>query len=301
MSYYFYTTDDSVKKFLDTFFSQPMIMQKRHFRTYVTIKKGTKLYRLRREDGSDLLNPKAWGLAPKEKVTQGRFNKEKEPLLYVATSNTVLGREIRLKDDEVYYEAIYECKKDFQVGSLFSSDGIIPMLLHKISLSIESDSCLLDNELNKLQDKIVLNNVSDVLDFEFSPFYIYSIIDNLYDYTNKIGRAAMNENGLRYASIYEPFELSGGKLIFTSNGIENGNIVLTEEGIKNIEFLSAERKVYKNSVDLSMYIDMINKIKEIEKNPDVQKEVKEIASRMLNGDIDARIQYLYDNNILVDI
>ena len=298
---YYFSSDDNVKEFLDTFFSQPMVMQKKYFRTYVTIKKGTKLYRFRRDDGSDLLSPSAWGLAPKDKVKQGRFNKEKEPLLYVATSNTVLGREIRLKENEVYYEAVYECKKDFQVSSLFSADGIVPMLLHKISLSIEDNSCLLDSELNKLQDKVVLNKVYDVLNFYLSPFYIYSILDNLYDYTNKIGFAAMNENGLRYASIYEPFELSGGKLAFTLNGIENGNIVLTDEGTKNIDFLSAKRKVYKNDVELSMYIEMIEKIKEIEKNLEVQKELEQIANRMSKGDMDARIQYLYDNKILVDI
>ena len=305
---YCFSTDDSIKEFLDTFFSEPLDMQRKTFDSPVTIKKGTELYRIRRDDGSDLLNPNAWGLAPKDKVKQGRFNKKNEPLLYVATSNHILGRELRLEDDEVYYEAKYICKEDFNIGTLFSANGIISRLLHNISMSIENDSCLFDDELKELKSLLEIENIENrvhsVINNISSPFCIHKYFKNLYDYTNKIGLAAMNENGLRYASVYEPFEISGVNPIITLDGPNNGNIVLTENGIKNIELVSVEKKKYVKEVELSMFFKIITETHIYMKSPEgieMQRKVENGEKIVSDEDYYGALNYMYEKGILMDI
>ena len=252
-----------LKDFLDIFFKEvdklSMNEQKQLFNR-VTIKKGTLLYRVREDNGNDLFCSKEWGLAPKEIVTQGRFNKEKEPVLYVATDNIHLGREKKLKDNQIYYESIYECKKDFEVGTLFSSMDEISIILHKLSMSIEEKNCLREEELDILEtyekNNYITDNVYSIIDLSLSPFFIHSFIDKdkLYDYTNKIGKVAINENGLRYASVYSAFERQIGNLVLTLDGNDKGNIALTEHGMKNIELIQITKKVYNNNVDLCNYL-----------------------------------------------
>lgn len=305
---YCFSTDDTIKEFLDTFFSEPLDMQRKMFSYPVVIKKGTELYRIRRDDGSDLLSPNAWGLAPKDKVKLGRFNRANEPLLYVSTDNIILGRELRLEDDEVYYEAKYICKEDFSVGTLLSTNGIISILLHKISMSIENDSCLYDNELEDLKSLLEIekieNRVYNINNNFSSPFCIHKYLNNLYDYTNKIGLAAMNENGLRYASVYTPFEMVGMNPIMTFNGPNNGNIVLTGKGMKNIELVNVEKKKYVREVDLSMIFRGMREgyiYLESPEGVEMKRKVENGEKVVSDDDYYGALNYMYENNILIDI
>ena len=91
-----------------------------------------------------------------------------------------------------------------------------------------------------------------------SVFYIDRLIKNLYDVTNKIGRLILhnNENGIRYSSVFETIELSGGNTILTFDGEEHGNYALTEQGIKNIRVESIEKRIHKQEHDLSLMIEV---------------------------------------------
>lgn len=253
-----------LKRFLEAFCDLSIDMQKQMFTTKVIIKKGTLLYRIRKDDGSDLLSPSAWGLAPKDKVKQGRFNKANEPVLYVSTDNIILGRELELKDNEVYYEAVYKCKNDFELGTLFTDLDELSNVLHRVSMSVDRVSCLSKDELEIVEkykkEGFIVNKLSSIAKFGLASFYIHDFVDNLYDYTNKIGYAAMNENGLRYSSVYIPFERQEKNCIFTVGDIEEGNMVLTEKGIQNIEFIKAEKKVYHNKVNLCNYLEICKNI-----------------------------------------
>ena len=303
-----FSGNDTIKEFLDTFFSEPLDMQRKIFKSPVVIKKGTELFRIRRDEGSDLFSPSAWGLAPKDKVKQGRFNKKNEPLLYVATSNNILGRELRLEEDEIYYEAKYICKKDFNVGTLLSVNGYISMLLHNVSISIENDSCLSDNELEDLEALLKIekieNKVYSVIYNFSSPFQVYKYLNNLYDYTNKIGFSAINENGLRYDSVYEPFEIVGHNRVFTFNGPNNGNIVLTEKGMKNIELVNVEKKKYVKEIDLSLYFRMMKEAYIYIESPEgIANKRKIMNGEKVVSDEDyyGALSYMYEKNILMDI
>lgn len=65
-----------------------------------------------------------------------------------------------------------------------------------------------------------------------------------------------NENGIRYSSVFEPIELSGGNAILTLDREEHGNYALTEQGIKNIRIESVEERKYKQEHDLSLMIEV---------------------------------------------
>lgn len=95
------------------------------------------------------------------------------------------------------------------------------------------------------------------MDDYLSVFYIGRLIKNLYDVTNKIGCLILhnNENGIRYSSVFEPLELSGGNAILTLDGEDHGNYALTEQGIKNIRVESIEERIYKQEHDLSLMIE----------------------------------------------
>ena len=86
-------------------------------------------------------------------------------------------------------------------------------------------------------------SVQGILDDYLSVFYIGRLIKNLYDVTNKIGRLILhnNENGIRYSSVFEPIELSGGNTILTFDGEEHGNYA---------------KRIYKQEHDLSLMIEV---------------------------------------------
>lgn len=236
----------NINEFLTMFFGLSKKEQISVLGNDYTITKETVLYRIRKDDGkTDFNAPEAWLPPPANIVKQGRFNEKNEQILYVASDSHWLEREVSLKQGEYYYLASYVCKKDFKVGSLLNSNNKISNILHCVAKSIENSSCFTEIELKEYNTEILTNITpqSIILD-PLASFYIYKEVKKLYRITNKIGKLMIdkNNNGIRYCSAFEPFELTGGGVTFTLDGLQRANFALTEKGRQNIEFVKAERK-----------------------------------------------------------
>lgn len=251
----------TLKEFMTMYFGFGIKEQLSIFNQPILIKKGSILYRLRRDDGkTNFYDAKEWGLPPKNKVKQGRVNSEYNPILYLGTEEFFLGREIGLQNGERYYVAKYVCEKDFYVGSLFSTNSTTNTIIHKLFMSIKKEN-LTEQEKRKLkQYKVGEGNITvkTIYYDQLSCFYIDSLLDNLYNYTNRITKLILKKykNGLRYDSAYAPLSISGQNKIITFDGMEHGNIALTEEGIINIKLVSVVKKKYSNSIDLGKFIEI---------------------------------------------
>ncbi len=219
------------------------------FSEEIKIEENTELYRIRRAKGiSDPNNPIEWGPVPTKYAKQGRFNAKGESILYLASAFDYLEREVKLKKDEEYYLAKYVCKNSFSVGSFLSTNNQVNTLIHKIAMSVsgpdelnEKENALIEEYLNVKADKSLYKLSLDML----ASLYIYKMIPNLYDVTNKLAKLVLrkNENGIRYSSVYVPIELSGTPVMITLDGVKYGNYALTQKGYENIEFVSAEKKI----------------------------------------------------------
>lgn len=227
----------------------------------MTIKAGMSLYRARKDNGkTNYYDSKQWTMPPNEYVKQGRLNEKNKPVLYVASDEYLCGREIGLRDGDKYFLARYKCEKDFSVGTLFCTHSMVNTILHRVVMAVRTEN-LTENERIILQKYHIGEykiSIHDILDDYLSVFYINRLIKNLYDVTNKIGRLILhnNENGIRYSSVFEPMELSGGNTILTLDGEEHGNYALTEQGIRNIRVESVEERIYKQEHDLSLLIEV---------------------------------------------
>lgn len=253
---------ENLLSFLTMFFGLSPKEQLSVFTHYSILYKGTKLYRIRKDDGkTDFQNPEAWLPPPADKVGRGRFNEKNESILYVATDLTWLEREVGLKQGEPYYLATYTCNHTFQVGSLLNPNSKIANILHLVAGSIQSSSSLTSEELkefNKTPDlHIPLKNIIGNL---AAKYYIHKEIKNLYKITNKIGKLILthHSNGIRYASAFNPFELTTNRTIITLDKLKDANFALTETGRKNIEFVSAEPRCYKVNYDLKPFFEVVN-------------------------------------------
>ena len=262
----------TITEFLTMFFFFFMKEKQSVFTEKVTITLGTNLYRIRRANGLNDANcndPKQWGPVPKEIAKQGRFNEKNESVLYVASHPGSLEREVRLKDGEEYYLATYICKNTFSVGSFLGTNNRVNTLLHKIAMSIsgpeeltEAENRLIDNYFEIVKEKDLNEMSLDML----SSFYIYKFVPNLYNTTNKLAKLVLkiNNNGIRYSSVYVPIELSGTPVMLTLDGVEYGNYVLTPKGYENIELVGVERKICSLDNGLEQVIESFIKAEEKE-------------------------------------
>lgn len=231
------------------------------------IPEGTILYRARKDVGIPLLNELDWWMPPESITEQGRFNCKCNPVLYLGTFDFILPREIGLDVDDTYYLAKYRVKNSFSIGSLLKNDDIVNYILHKVAMAIEDDSKLRLEEKNALT---IRSEIIKPMDFanDFSiPYYLHSYLrKNLYDITNKVAELVLIKNpyGIRYCSCYTPIEMSGGNFVLTLDGEMGGNYALTYEGIANLEWISAEKKVYTKEAhkkdDMSVYINIMNEL-----------------------------------------
>ncbi len=235
----------------------------------VSIKKGTNFYRVRRFNGiKNMEDPKEWESVPSEFAKQGRFNKQAESVLYVASNPDTLEREIKLKEGEEYCLAKYVCKNDFEVGSFLGKNNYVNTLIHKIAMAVSGAEELTGDENAMIDDyykKIKHNDLFELSLDILAPFYIYKMLPNLYEKTNKLGKIILqkNECGIRYSSVYSQMELSGGPVIITLDGMEYGNYILTQKGYNNIEFVSAEKKTAGKIQDMKLMISEFIKTQDI--------------------------------------
>ena len=239
----------NINEFLAMFFGLGMKDKLSVFTEEIAIDKDTEFYRIRRAQGiSNPDNPIEWGPVPSQYAKQGRFNAKGESILYLASESDCLEREVKLKKGEEYYLAKYVCKNSFSVGSFLGTNNQVNTLIHKIAMAItgpdelnEKENALVEKYL-KIRTDTSLNKLSlDML----ASLYIYKSIPNLYDVTNKLAKLVLriNENGIRYSSVYVPMELSGTPVMITLDGVKYGNYALTQKGYENIEFVSAEKKI----------------------------------------------------------
>lgn len=255
----------SLSEFLTMFFGLTMHYKHSIFTEEVTIPKGTELYRIRQlAADKDPNDPKEWAPAPAMYAKQNRFNERGESVLYVASSPDYLEREVRLKENDEYYLAKYICKEPFSVGSFLGVNNQVNMLIHRIAMSVSKADDLTENEIKLIDEYYEWAKNKSVYDMSYdmlAPLYIYRMIPNLYDVTNRFGKLVMdkNDNGIRYSSVFVPFELSGAPRIITFDGLEYGNYVLTQKGFRNIEFASAEKRIAGKTEELDLFISEFSK------------------------------------------
>ena len=255
----------SLSEFLTMFFGLSMNYKLSVFTKDVTITRGTEFYRVRRiNSDKDPQDPKEWEPVPAKFANQERFNKKGESVLYVASSPDSLEREVRLKENDEYYLAKYVSKESFTVGAFLGVNNRVNTLIHKIAMSVsgsddftETERKLIDEYYELAKDK----NLFDLSVDELASMYIYRMIPKLYDVTNRFGKLVLkkNNNGIRYSSVFVPFELSGASQIITFDGVEYGNYVLTLEGYKKIEFITAEKRIARKTQGLDLMINEFSK------------------------------------------
>lgn len=120
--------------------------------------------------------------------------------------------------------------------------------------------------IDQYYEKINKNDLFQISEDLLASLYIYKMLPNLYDATNKIGKIVLANNkcGIRYASVFEPIELSGTPKIVTLDSVENGNYVLMQEGFKNIKLDSVEKKTCGKLMSLETMIDTFVKKAQLE-------------------------------------
>lgn len=243
----------TVEQFLNTFLDLSAKEKRSILGTEVMVPQSTIFYRVRScssfAAGQNPQDPAQWTPPPQQK--RERFNKEGENVLYVAKDPFVLGREVNLSEGEEFYLAKYICKKPFNVGSLVCQNSFAGFVIHKIAMAIHGTDSLTEAEQNllkKYRGNVKEREFLDIACDMMSHFYLHELIPDLYDITNNLAQIVLLQKpcGIRYASAYSPFEVSGAEQIITFNGLDDGNYALTEMGYKNIEFIYAEKKINKH-------------------------------------------------------
>ena len=256
---------NSLSESLTMFFGLTMNQKLSVFSEEVSIAKGTEFYRIRQiDDKKDPNDPREWEPVPVKFAKQGRFNETGESVLYVASTPDYLEREVRLKENDEYFLAKYVCKESFKVGSFLGVNSQVNTLIHKIAMSVAGVEDLTGNEkdlLDKYYDWAKNRSLVDLSVDMLASLYIYRMLPNLYDVTNILGKLVLkkNDNGIRYSSVFVPFELSGVHQIVTFDGLEYGNYVLTQKGYKNIDLISVEKRIAKKPYELNLLISEFSK------------------------------------------
>ena len=256
----------SLSEFLTMFYGLTMNSKMSDFTQDVTIAKGTEFYRIRQiDDGKNPNNPREWEPVPVRFAKQGRFNETGESVLYVASTPDYLEREVRLKENEAYYLAKYVCKESFKVGSFLGVNNWVNMLMHKIAMSISGADDLYDGEkelMDEYYETVKNESLYDLSVDMLASLYIYRMIPDLYAVTNRLGKLVLknNDSGIRYSSVYVPFELSGAPQILTFDGVEYGNYAFTQKGYKNIELVSVEKRTAGKQQGLELMIKEFSKV-----------------------------------------
>lgn len=235
------------------------------FTEAVTVTEGKEFYRIRKIDGiKDPNDAREWDPVPAELAKQGRFNRNHESVLYVASSPDSLEREVRLLEEEEYYLAKYTCNKTFEVGSFLALNNPVNTLIHRITMAVsgseeltEKENILIDDYYRVAKNKDLYGISLDLL----ASLYIHKELPNLYDTTNKLAKLVLkkHEYGIRYSSVYAPIELSGAHHIVTLDGVECGNYVLTQSGSEHIELVSVEKKIAGKPQGLERMIEVFSR------------------------------------------
>ena len=229
------------------------------------IKKGTKLYRIRRfNSNTDFNEPSQWTAPPLK--PQNRANKKGQGALYLGSTETICLFETHMQTGEKYALATYECTDDIEVGGfcLYKKD-----LYHFIA-GVTLNACLIApsrNEINKELFEYLDSfygdlQPDDIRDWKNNfdlplQFAVLNKRNQYYETTNCITDILRKQTpcGIRYSSCYLPMETLG---IVCSDF----NVVLYKEGISKVKFIRADIKT--NEQKLSD-VDSIKIVCEISK------------------------------------
>lgn len=249
------------------FFGLSMNSKLSIFTEEVNIAKGKEFYRIRRiDDKHDPNDPREWEPVPSQYAKRGRFNERGESVLYVSSTPEYLEREVRLSENDEYYLAKYVCKEAFKVGTFLGVNNQANTLIHKVAMAVSCSDDLTETEnklINDYYECIKNQSLFELSVDMLASMYIYRMIPELYDVTNRLGKLVLrrNSNGIRYSSVFVPIELSGAPRIITFEGMEYGNYVLTEKGYNNIELVSIEKKTAGKTQELDLMITEFSKAK----------------------------------------
>lgn len=210
-----------------------------------TIKKGTKLYRIRRFDNNVDFNDVSQWTAPPHRP-QNRANRQGQEALYLGSKEHVCLLETHIQQYEKYALATYECLDDIELSGFFTHKE---NLYHHIA-GVTLNAYLIApsrNEANKKLFEYLDSHYGDLqpdditdwkADFDLPlKFAVVNKRDKYYYLTNAITDILQKQSpyGIRYSSCYLPMETLG---IVCSDF----NVVLYDKGIAKIKFLGAEIK-----------------------------------------------------------
>lgn len=233
----------NLNEFVTMFFGLSFKEKAFVFNQAITIKKGTKLYRIRKNEGKDLTDEKEWIIPGNYTPQKNRFNADGEFVLYLSTDAGILPRECELNEGDEYWLTEYTVTNDFEVGTLLKNNDEVAHILHLILSALHDNNKFKKDELILLEqhlsviDPTSLNTIfSDLI----APLYLSRYINqDIYDISNKMWVILKDNfpNGIRYNSSYfSMFELSGSSECVTLGELDTGNLALTEKSMQFIKF-----------------------------------------------------------------
>lgn len=212
------------------------------------IKKGTKLYRIRRfEQNIDFNSEQQWSYPPK--MPENRANRSGEPALYLGTEESVCILETHIAKDEMYALGEYEVVEDIKLGGFLECEdykkktrylaGVI-LNAFLIAPSRGEKNKELFAYLDEHYYGLTINDIkikdADKIDLPLK-FGVINKKEEFYKITNRLIDSIKGKykEGINYSSCYIPVATVG---IMCSAS----NIVLYEKGMKKLRFVRSEIK-----------------------------------------------------------
>lgn len=210
-----------------------------------TIKKGTKLYRIRRFDnGVDFNEASQWTAPPRR--LQNRANRQGQEALYLGSTENICLFETHIQQGEKYALATYECVDDIVLSGFFTHKNDLRHHIAGVTLNAffiapsrnETNKKLFEF-LDEYYGDLQPDDITDwKTDFDLPlRFAVLNKRNQYYEMTNMIADVLRKQSsyGIRYSSCYLPMETLG---IVCSDY----NVVLYDKGIENIKFIGTEIK-----------------------------------------------------------
>ena len=213
------------------------------------MKKGTKLYRIRRYiEGVDFSDPPQWDYPPH--MPENRANREGEPALYLGSSETVCLLETHISKEECYCLGEYVVQEDIELGGFLDVEDrnsttwiLIGVILNAFLISPargdKNDG--LFNYLDQRYRALILDDLrmTDVPRMDLPlKFATINKKNHLYKLTNQLIDHVKTKypEGLRYSSCYLPIETIGIEC-------SDYNVVLYSGGMKKLKYIGFKKKV----------------------------------------------------------
>lgn len=217
-----------------------------------TIKKGTKLYRIRGfKEGTDYSDENQWSYPPK--MPENRANRKGEPALYLGTTENICVLETHIGKEEKYVLGEYEVIEDIKLGGFLDCEDrhnireyLAGVILNAFLIAPSRGEK--NKELFEFLDEyykkgLSLNdlNVSDAKKIDLPlKFGFINKREEFYKITNNLLEPikAKYPEGINYSSCYIPASTVG---IICSDS----NIVLYKEGMSKVSFIKHSVKTNK--------------------------------------------------------